>query len=583
MTFFYRLTRVGLLILWGGGVCSCIEIPDRPRESAPKADVTYHFDGGRDLPSLFTLQASYPGADGRTVTERISSLPWSRTLSVTLPFDAALKVAFSAQEQIPEKSLYDVGFDGYITAAESRSGQLSAAATRAGETSDALVLKFTCADEAAAQRLALRIAPLRYDKHFAFTLTVDDCWTSAFSQLWNRIHAKWMDDNPYHHLGRPRTTGRTPEHPLAMGDGCGNARRFGFSCAVWPSWGNAHNTTFVKELEATGDKSIYLAWEELGRMSDFGVSLLFHNIDERVWGRDDPLRIADGLREDYLTVLRRLGVRMKILGLPDGNEAYLRAAERSDLVAFVRNSLAPQRKILLRTCGPLYRQETYGGDRSQEVADKLAELAAQAEASDPYWVAMTIHQTAAEHIEMLEKIYALYGEPGRDDLWVASWDEIYEYVALREGARIVRSVEGRTATFEVRLPDCAGFLFPALTFLADGAQGASVEAASGNIVGLASASRADGMLVDVAFGDRLPALAEKYTDLYETDPTDETLSDARYFVGQLLPALAEPFERRLSTAAVPGENQVTRKGAERYRARWDGYELETSRRIAAPQ
>lgn len=533
--------------------------------------------------SLFSFRASYVDADGRTVSENISSLPWSRTLTVETPFDAQLDVAFSARAHYPEKSLYEVGFEGAILSPERSGKGTASAATRAATENDALVLRFTCPDEAAAQRVALRIAPLRYDKHFAFTLTVDDCWTNAFSQLWSRIHAKWMDDQPFYHLDRPRTTGRVPDLPLTMTDGCGNPRRFGFSCAVWPTWGNANNETFVKELAATGDASIYLAWEELGLMSDFGVSLLFHNVDERVWGRDDPARIIDGLRQDYLEVLRRLGVRMKILGLPDGNEAYLQAAEQSDLVAFVRNSLAPQRKIFLRTCGPLFKQETYGGDRSQEVADKLAELAAQAAAAEPYWVAMTIHRPAPEHLEMLEEIYRLYGQPGLDNIWVASWDEIYEYVALREGARIVRSVEGRTVTFEVRLPAGEGLLFPALTFLADGAGEASVEAVSENIAGLASGPGEDGLLVDVVFGDRLPALAEKYTDLYETEPTDEALSDARYFVGQLLPALAEPFERRLSTLERPGANQVTCKGAERYRARWDGYECRTARIVEAPR
>ena len=56
-------------------------------------------------------------------------------------------------------------------------------------------------------------------------------------------------------------------------------------------------------------------------LSDFGVSMLFHNVDERVYGKADPALIAQGFRDDYDKVCEKLGLRMKVLGLPDGNEA----------------------------------------------------------------------------------------------------------------------------------------------------------------------------------------------------------------------------------------------------------------------
>lgn len=528
------------------------------------------------MTSLFRFNVHYTDPSGQTVTERIASLPWSRSVRVTPPFDARLRVGFEARADYPQKTLYDVGFDGRIDGSSASSATMRSASAAQADDAQVLRLRFDYPDEAMAGRAELRVAPLKYDKHFVFTLTVDDAWTNAYSLLWNRIHGKWIDDEPFHHLGRPRTTGYTPDGVLAMTDGCGNERRFGFSCAIWPTWGNDLNETFVKDLAETRDKSIYIAWEELGLMADFGVSLLLHNVDERVWDNTDPARIADGLRKDVEKTCDKLGIRMKVLGLPDGRQSYLDAAALWEGVAFVRNSLA-RTKIYLKECGDLYKKETYGGERSQEVADKLSELAAQAAAENPFWVAMTIHRPYPEHAEMLETVCRLYGKQGSDELWVASWDEVYEYVALREGVRIGRSVEGCTATFTVTLPAYGEYLFPELSFLADGAL--SAEALSDNIMGMSCAPHGEALLANVAFGGRWVRLAEKYVDIYETEPTDETLADARYFVGRLLPALAEPFERRMGQVVRPGENQVTAKGAVQYRSRWNGYELTVSRRI----
>lgn len=61
---------------------------------------------------------------------------------------------------------------------------------------------------------------------------------------------------------------------------------------------------------------MYISWEELRLLSDFGVSMLFHNVDERVYGKADPALIAQGFRDDYDKVCEKLGLRMKVLGLP---------------------------------------------------------------------------------------------------------------------------------------------------------------------------------------------------------------------------------------------------------------------------
>ena len=63
--------RFFLPLLAAAFIVACIRIPKQPQTTDPDTTpLTYRFDGGADLTALFTLQASYIAADGRTQTSR---------------------------------------------------------------------------------------------------------------------------------------------------------------------------------------------------------------------------------------------------------------------------------------------------------------------------------------------------------------------------------------------------------------------------------------------------------------------------------------------------------------------------------
>ena len=85
--------RFFLPLLAAAFIVACIRIPKQPQTTDPDTTpLTYRFDGGADLTALFTLQASYIAADGRTQTEQIASLPWAKEVGVSAPFGARLDV-----------------------------------------------------------------------------------------------------------------------------------------------------------------------------------------------------------------------------------------------------------------------------------------------------------------------------------------------------------------------------------------------------------------------------------------------------------------------------------------------------------
>lgn len=408
-----------------------------------------------------------------------------------------------------------------------------------------------------ADTVNLNFAPLKYDKHFAFTYTADDSVEGAYARIWRRINQKWIDDSEFFHLGNTPTTGYIPEYPLVYTDGCGNDRRFGFSVALWPTWGNEYNPNGLIG-DGTNKNSIYITWSELDLMKDWGVSMLYHNVDERIYDKTNPADIVKGFKADYDKVLDKLNRRMKVMGLPDGNTAYVTAADESPLVDFYRSSLHHLEKIYLKSTGSLYKKRTYGGTNSSVNDVKLEELAEQHTSDNPYWVGITTHRVDLSRIELLETIYSLYGKGGDDSLWVASWDEVYEYIQMRLNSVIKKIVSNNTITWKILVPFSKNYYFKDLSFLISGITSVDAFTVSDKIFGYSYAAHGSGMLVNVNFNELLLECAEKYTAKFESTLSEEDKTDAYYFVNQLKDTLKALFVARLSVnEAAPVLNSIS--------------------------
>ena len=412
-----------------------------------------------------------------------------------------------------------------------------------------LELSFELPSGVDADTVNLSFAPLKYDKHLAFTYTADDSVEGAYARVWRRINRKWIDDTEFFHLGNPPTAGYVPEYPLVYTDGCGNDRRFGFSVALWPTWGNEYNPDGL--IKESSSNSVYIAWDELNLLKDWGVSFLYHNVDERVHDKTDPNAIMKGFKADYDKVLEKLDRRMKIMGLPDGNSAYVTAADRSSLVDFYRSSLHHQEKVYLKSTGSLLKKRTYGGINSSDNTVKLDELAVQRSSDNPYWVGITTHRVDLSRLELLETIYSLYGKGGDDSIWVASWDEIYEYVQMRLSAVTRKIVNSNTITFKIIIPFAKNFYFKDVSLLLSGLTALNGLTLSSNVLGYSHATRGTGVLLNVNFNNMLLELSEKYTSKFEGSQQDEDKDDALYFVNQLRDDLKAPFMVRLNVNEYP--------------------------------
>ena len=418
---------------------------------------------------------------------------------------------------------------------------------------DRIVFSVTVPDGISVEDVNLSVAPLKYNKHFAFTYTADDSVVGAYSRIWRRINKKWIDDTEFFHMGMAPTSGYIPANTLCVTDGCGNDRRFGFGVAIWPTLRDEYHPNGRIADSSTSKTNIYITWEELRVILDFGGSVYFHNMDETKYDKTVVPDIIKGLKDDQDKAFEKLGRKMKVLALPDGLQTYVDAGREANFIAFMRSSLSNE-LIYLKSCGDLWKGETYGGNHTSDIALKLEELAAQASSDNPYWVAITSHRVDLKMMEMIEMVYSLYGAAGADNIWVASWDEIFEYVSMREGLSFAKKVEGKKVSFEIYVPKGNGYYFRDLSFLLSGVMamdGVTVSAESDTIKGISSGINNSSLLVNINFNPDLVKLAEKYTSRYEATAENTDKEDALYFVGQLLPVLKTPYENRIN-AVEPG-------------------------------
>ena len=72
--------------------------PVTPTENT--VDVAYAIGGGADFLLIFDAEVTYTDAAGKTATEKISSLPWSKELTgLALPYTAKMEITLTARER----------------------------------------------------------------------------------------------------------------------------------------------------------------------------------------------------------------------------------------------------------------------------------------------------------------------------------------------------------------------------------------------------------------------------------------------------------------------------------------------------
>lgn len=397
----------------------------------------------------------------------------------------------------------------------------------------------------------VKIAPLKYNKKWVCSYTIDDSPAEAFSRVFSRINKKWMDNNPKYHVNSPRTTGYYNSNFLVSTDGAGNDVRWSFLQAIFATAGNSYNPDGLMKDDST--TSNYTTWKDVNYMKHFGNTIAFHNINNLKFNESDPEQIAQGFVDDYNRAFEKTGLRMKILARPDGNNNYVTAAQASPLVDFLRTA-GSQRIYPKQLTTSLVKQELQGITAGSSYAEKLAEFATVAASDNPYWAGITTHTPDADTITFLETMYTLYGKGGNDSVWFAGIEEVFEYLQLKVLSHVKATGDDNKKIVDLFLPDFENFHFKEVSIIANTnipADKIIVTTEDNSIKNITFSASGTTALVNINYNEKAEELTEMFVTRYEQSATTEDKEDALYFSNKLNPITRQPYINRINAVTDP--------------------------------
>jgi len=324
------------------------------------------------------------------------------------------------------------------------------------------------------------VAPLLYDKDFAFSFTLDDGLISAYRVALpffrgGRVSGPYTDQ-----WGNDQGADGRYYPGLYYSDGCGHRKPFRAAAAL-----NALN-----QINDTSSSAGFLSWAMADSLSHAGWDILSHGY-RHATGRD--VDVASEVARNNRAVEERLRVRMRGFVIPGGRDDYLsdtpytRAAFGAGMetvqcehfgnwivdldTAVIRPGLTLGRKFLHTSP----ETGTMIGDTA--VFDRIAAGLAR---GDKFWINAFTHGVGEQNLWRISLIFpqfraffgrlaSAWGLEGKDDMWMAPTPEVFEYVQTSRLVRCFLRRKGKKIRVTVdlsRVPP--GLKYHELTLIVDG-------------------------------------------------------------------------------------------------------------------
>jgi hypothetical protein len=286
-------------------------------------------------------------------------------------------------------------------------------------------------------------APLRYDKDFAYSLTLDDGGIDAYTCAYPALNG-----------GRVINNGVTYA-PLYFTDGCGNNIPF--------RAGLAWNTANIYNQDVhDGRVASKMTWNQLDTLYDQGWDVFNHSYSHKARATA-TMTAADYISEillnrDAIKAKTKRKINTPVFVVPSGDANYQAAAyAQGQAIVFDQpGSLLGQigglnvNADFVANGRTVFRQ--YLPDVINSGKDKVGDIANAATATNKIWYNEFTHGiddfNAGSGFNFykfrshMERIANTWGKGGTDKVWMAPLQEVYEYMMMRNNAKYTASVNG---------------------------------------------------------------------------------------------------------------------------------------------
>ncbi len=291
--------------------------------------------------------------------------------------------------------------------------------------------------------------PLRFDKDFAYSFTFDD-------------GSVWEYDVSYKILGGGVTPDGTTHQGYYYTDGCGNDEVFRASIAI--------NGFHILD-EPFGQT--FMTWDQVKEIYDAGWGIINHGFSHCAY---TCANYNKEVTDNVQIVKEKVGFEMTHFAIPSGDElGYTLPCFNNGMnVVYDQHHLLPGVDGLnVDTALNLFQIELHRNELEFEpvpYGDTLDVVADKSVDGNHFWYSQYGHRvgypgdpfifiTAEDFIEYMDYLENTYGRYGDDRIWFAPNQEVYEYLQIRDSAKISNiEVVGNQLTFQLDLKDIPIFL-----------------------------------------------------------------------------------------------------------------------------
>lgn len=295
-------------------------------------------------------------------------------------------------------------------------------------------------------------AKLRYNKNLAYSLSLDDGYRCAYTNVFPLLNGGFVAGNSTTYPG------------LYYTDGCGNDIPFKAGLA-WYSLGGSMNDIHVNSTS-------YVNWPELQVLINAGWNVLNHSLQHAAGaGTNYDFQIV----ENTNYVRNKTGYTTRHFVIPSGDANYIPAAFANGMLGVYANNAAflgfsnglNVTNSLNYNQFKMYRRYMYDGYYdTTNILNPINNTASLAMNGQYMWYNDFTHRVGFTPSNggiqfplfawYMQNVETLYGKSGSDRIWMAPLQEVYEYLFVRDHTPISASLNGSTLTVVIersQLPD----------------------------------------------------------------------------------------------------------------------------------
>jgi peptidoglycan/xylan/chitin deacetylase (PgdA/CDA1 family) len=319
-------------------------------------------------------------------------------------------------------------------------------------------MKLKSADE-----VKIKPAPLKFNKHFAYSFTLDDGYRSAYLTAFPLLNGGKISNPDKNEWKIDQGGDGTTSNGLFYSDGFGNKIPFKLALAI--------NGGAICDLPANRG---HLSWQEIKEMYNAGWDILNHGFHHATKHGTNYLT---EVTENTTSIKQNLDFTMSHFVVPggEGDEKYYLEYEKEALnnghfsvasyygggpVFNVDSKVDLDKMITART----FVQSSKDSTSFKTMDRYLKTLDSIVKKPNTLWFNEFTHGTGNGNLWNLSmrfpdfKYYMTaladkYGAKGNDSIWMAPWQEVYEYIWLRDRIKVDYTQKNKEIEVTIELPE----------------------------------------------------------------------------------------------------------------------------------